>query len=178
MTRPSIVQTLFQVAEAWEKRSTCPRGRAGCVVATTRGEVLSQGYNGAPRGVAHCVEDGCVIEPGVCPKCSGSGIIYSDERAFAIDCPRCGGSRVLGGHCIRSVHAEMNAIIWAARRGAGLEGSTLVSTVRPCIRCSMAIIQAGIETIWYDRAYQSDDETTAFRLLSEAGVSIKHRELA
>lgn len=142
--RCTIIESLFTIAEVWEARSTCLRGHAGAVIATPNGGVLSQGYNGAPRGVQHCTEGGCIIDQ---------------------------------DHCVRSIHAEMNAIIWAAYRGIGLggEGNILVSTVRPCIRCTMAAINAGITQIYYDRPYSSDDEEEVFRIAEEAGMTIFQR---
>lgn len=140
--RPTMIETLFDIAQAWERRSTCLRGTAGAVIATHSGGVLSQGYNGAPRGISHCTDVGCILD---------------------------------GNHCVRSVHAEMNAIIWAAQAGIALRGGMLVSTMRPCIRCAIAIIQAGISRVYYDYAYDSDDMTTALLLFEEAGVDVYRR---
>lgn len=146
-SRPSLIETLVETATAWERRSTCLRGKAGCVIVTDQGGVLSQGYNGAPHGLAHCTEVGCLLE-------------WTNLGS-------------LGGHCVRSVHAEMNAIIWAARMGIRLEGSTLVSTVRPCLRCTTALIQAGVKKVIYVRDYPSDDYTNAVGLLESAGVTME-----
>lgn len=142
VTRPTIHDTLFTVAEAWALRSTCLRGSAGCVITTPSGGVLSQGYNGAPRGLPHCTEAGCLIE---------------------------------NDHCIRTVHAEMNAIIWAANQGIALDGGVLYSTVRPCIRCAVAVVQAGISCVYYDQPYGSDDVDAVRKLFFDAKVWFIHR---
>lgn len=177
-SRPSLIDTLVETATAWEKRSTCLRGKAGCVIVTDQGGVLSQGYNGAPHGLAHCTDVGCLPDPaGICPDCDKGviwhlvGIGITAERQ-GWKCRTCDGKGVLT-RCVRSVHAEMNAIIWAARMGIKLEGATLVSTVRPCLRCTTALIQAGVTKVIYVRDYPSDDYANAVGLLESAGVTVE-----
>ena len=142
MERPSISETMFELAYAWRKRSTCLRGQVGCVAASPDGRVLASGYNGAPHGMAHCLDVGCLME---------------------------------AGHCIRSLHAEMNLIITAGRFGVSLVGAIVYTTTRPCLRCTVALIQAGVKGVVYDQPYHTDDPALAMELLSSAGITVIER---
>lgn len=139
-SRPSYDNTLMAMAQIISERATCLKGSAGCVIVDPEGTILSLGYNGAPRGLPHCIDVGCLIE----------------DR-----------------HCIRTIHAEMNAIISAARSGASLRGSRIVTTTRPCIRCLTALIQAGIQEIVYDELYESDDFEMARYIADQASVTLR-----
>lgn len=63
------------------------------------------------------------------------------------------GCTVVNGHCIRSVHAELNGILNATRAGQTLRDATAYVTTMPCLRCLMAMRNAGIDTIWYEQKY-------------------------
>jgi dCMP deaminase len=71
--------------------------------------------------------------------------------------------------CDRTIHAEMNAILFAARHGIPTEGTTLYTTHQPCIDCAKAIINAGIKTVYYEFPYRL---TNGLRLLEDAGIEI------
>lgn len=86
------------------------------------------------------------------PHCSDAGHILRD------------------GHCVRTVHAECNAIVQAARSGVGLDGSTIYVTAAPCIGCFKMIANAGILRVIYDEAYRLDDQVVAFA--AESGVEL------
>ena len=96
--RPTMDMTLLATAFVMARRGTCSRAQVGCVVALD-GRILSTGYNGTPRGMAHC------------------------EHADAEP-------------CATSVHAEANAVAFAARHGVGLDGSVLYTTLSPCVVCA------------------------------------------
>ena len=145
--RPSHPETMMAMARTLARRSTCLRGKVGCVVTTPDGFVLSTGYNGAPKGLPHCDQVGaCLLQ---------------------------------GGHCVRSVHAEMNAIITAAREGVSLNGGFVYTTTRPCYRCAVAIIQAGLTYVVFESPYHGDDHVTVIDLLHKAGIRVwTHQENA
>lgn len=127
----------MRLAGVWAERSTCFRGSVGCVFIDDSGYVLSSGYNGAPRGLPHCTQVGCLE---------------------------------YDGHCVRSVHAEMNAIVFAARQGVSLVGSRVFTTTRPCIRCTVMLIQVGVkEIIWRDE-YLTESSVSANQWLGQAGI--------
>ena len=127
----------MEVARTVATRATCPRASVGAVLVREH-RILTTGYNGAPRGVAHCSEIGC---------------------------------EMIGGHCVRSTHAEANAVVQGALYGVGLDGATAYCTHQPCVNCAKLLISAGIVRIVYASAYA---DTFAQSLLAEAGVALAH----
>lgn len=86
------------------------------------------------------------------------------------------GCLIDGNHCVRTIHAELNAILLAARHGVPLVGSTAYITTRPCIRCLNALIQSGVSSIFYLQPYPSDDFKEASALAKIAGVHLAQRK--
>jgi dCMP deaminase len=139
--RPSWDEYFMELAEVVAKRSTCLRRNVGAVVVKDK-RVLATGYNGAPSGLAHCTETGCLRE-----KLS----IPSGERV----------------EMCRGLHAEQNALVQAARYGIALEGAVLYCTNQPCITCAKMLINAGIAKVVYRNPYP---DQLARDLLSESKV--------
>jgi dCMP deaminase len=126
--RPSVTETMMTLAGVMSERSTCPSATVGAVIA--QGDsVIAIGYNGAPRGMAHCSDVGCVVIP-----------------AQDYDIETFPPTRVRTREYSRHVHAEVNAILQCARDGRSTE-ATLYATMFPCLDCAKAIIQAGIRTV-------------------------------
>lgn len=131
-------QTIMEIAAVVAHRATCPRASVGAVL--VRDTVpISWGYNGAARSSPHCRDVGCDIQ-----------VVDGRES------------------CQRAVHAEMNAIINAARQGASTVGCTLVCTHAPCRRCADAIIQSGISRVVYGVDYGQD----AIARLTAKGIEV------
>ena len=147
-TRPSWESYFMELALIAAKRSTCLRRQMGAVMVRDR-RVLSTGYNGPPRGLAHCSETGCLREQMGIP---------SGERA----------------ELCRAVHAEQNAIVQACQAGVSLEGAELFVTHFPCVVCAKMLINAGIKKITYTQAYP--DELSA-QMLGEAGMELTLMQL-
>ena len=133
--RPGWDEYFMQIARTVATRATCPRASVGAVFVRDH-RILTTGYNGAPRHVAHCSEAGC---------------------------------RMVNGHCVRSTHAEANAIVQGALHGISLDGATAYTTHQPCVGCSKLLISAGVVRIVYDLPYPDED---AEALLGEAGVAV------
>lgn len=125
--RPSWDEYFLSIAETVASRSTCLRRKVGAVVVRER-HIVSTGYNGAPQGVPHCSELGCLRQKLNIP---------SGERH-----EMCRGS-----------HAEINAIVQAAAVGSSTRGAELYCTTEPCSFCTKAIINAGIFRIVYLHPY-------------------------
>lgn len=141
MTRPTMDETLLAVAFVMAQRGTCPRAQVGCVVALD-GRVLATGYNGAPRGMAHCVHlDG----------------VPSSQRPADAEV------------CQTSVHAEANAVAFAARNGVSLDGSTVFTTLSPCIPCAQLLINVGAQRVVCAALYRNTD---GVELLLRAGIVV------
>lgn len=133
--RPGWDEYFMEVARTVASRATCPRASVGAVL--VRGHrILTTGYNGAPRGVAHCSEIGC---------------------------------EMVSGHCVRSTHAEANAVVQGALHGVSLEGATAYCTHQPCVNCAKLLISAGIVRIVYSDAYV---DPFSQQMLAEAGVAL------
>lgn len=79
------------------------------------------------------------------------------------------------GHCIATMHAEMNCISYAAREGISLEGASIYCTHFPCLNCTKLIIQSGIDEVIYYRSYRVDEYAT--ELLKINGVHVRQYEL-
>ncbi|CAM3113760.1 ComE operon protein 2 [Filibacter tadaridae] len=82
------------------------------------------------------------------------------------------GCYVVGGHCVRTIHAEMNALLQCSKYGIPVGESTLYVTHFPCLQCSKAIIQAGIRHVIYAKDYKNDDY--AIRLFEQSGITLQH----
>ena len=133
----------MRMTELIATRSTCLRRKVGALLVRDR-RILATGYNGAPHGIRHCAETGCLREALHVP---------SGERH----------------ELCRGVHAEQNAIIQAAIFGVSTRGSTLYCTTKPCIICTKMLINAGIERFVVAEMYNDElaDEFT-----KEAGIVV------
>ena len=144
--RPSWDEYFLKLADTVASRATCDRGRRGCVIVKDK-HILVTGYVGSPRGLAHCDDVGHLMKK----------VIHED------------GS--ITQHCMRTVHAEQNAITQAARRGIALDGSTVYCRMTPCRTCAMLIINCGIERVVCERKYHAGAESEA--MFTEAGVKLE-----
>jgi dCMP deaminase len=145
--RPSWDEYFMEVASSIAKRATCDRGRSGCVIARDH-QILATGYVGAPAGLPHCDEAGHEMRK----------VVRED------------GS--ISQHCVRTVHAEQNAICQAAKRGVPIDGATLYCRMTPCRTCAMMIINCGIERVVAERRYHAGAESEA--MFREAGVLLEY----
>lgn len=126
----------MQIASLVATRATCPRRSVGAVIVKDR-RILATGYNGAPAGLPHCPPNG-----------------------HSQDWPR---GCLMAGHCIRSLHAEQNALLQAAKIGVPCDGSTMYVTCQPCNTCAKMIINAGIERVIYEGDYPDKFSLELFR---------------
>lgn len=145
--RPSWDEYFMEVAAAIAKRATCDRGRSGCVIERNN-QILATGYVGAPAGLPHCDEGGHQLRK----------VLHED------------GS--ISQHCVRTVHAEQNAICQAAKRGVAIEGATLYCRMTPCRACAMMIINCGIVRVVAERRYHDGAESE--EMFRRAGVSLEY----
>jgi len=134
----------MEIARMVSRRSTCLRRKVGAVLVKEK-RILATGYNGAPSGMKHCEEVGCLRETSSVP---------SGQRH----------------ELCRGLHAEQNAIIQAAFHGISIRGATLYCTNKPCVICTKMLINAGIKEIIYEQGY---DDPLADEMLKEAGIRIR-----
>jgi dCMP deaminase len=141
--RPSWETYFMDITFLVAKRSTCLRRAVGAVIIKDK-RILSTGYNGAPAGITHCIDVGCLRE--------------KLNVASGANHELC-----------RGIHAEQNAIIQAALHGVSIKGSTLFCTNLPCSICAKMIINAGIQKIWYHSGYA---DTMSGEMLEAAGIEV------
>src|SRR5690554_2441360 len=127
MTRPSWERYFMEIAELVSSRTTCLRRQVDAVLVRDK-HIIATGYNGAPRGITHCMEAGCLREK--------LGIPSGERHEMC-----------------RGTHAEQNAIIQAALHGVSTAGSTLYCTHQPCILCAKMLINAGVERVVFQGNY-------------------------
>jgi dCMP deaminase len=131
------------------KRATCDRGKSGCVIVRDR-QILVSGYVGSPKGLPHCDDEGHLFKK----------VIHDDGT--------------ITNHCMRTVHAEQNAICQAAKLGISLNEATLYSKMTPCRTCAMLIINCGISRVVCEKKYHAGSESEEmFRM---AGVNLEFFE--
>jgi dCMP deaminase len=148
MSRPSWPEYFMSIAQLVATRSTCLRRSVGAVLVKDK-RILATGYNGAPTGIRHCIETGCLRER--------LGVKPGERHELC-----------------RGLHAEQNVIIQAAYYGIMTRGTTLYSTHKPCIICSKMIINAGIEKIIYLEGYP---DALADEMLAEANIEVERLAL-
>lgn len=150
--RPTWDDYFMEVADAIAKRATCSRGRSGCVIARDR-QILVTGYVGSPPGFAHCDDVGHEFKK----------VMHEDGTVTQ--------------HCVRTIHAEQNAICQAAALGIALARATLYCRMTPCRACAMLIIACGIVRVVCERKYHAGSDSEA--LFAQAGIEVvfKHDEV-
>ncbi|MCL2167980.1 MAG: cytidine/deoxycytidylate deaminase family protein [Lentimicrobiaceae bacterium] len=144
--RPSWDEYFMEIANTVSKRATCNRGRSGCVIVKER-QILVSGYVGSPVGLPHCDEVGHQMKK----------MLHEDGN--------------ISEHCVRTVHAEQNAICQAAKRGIALEGSTLYCRMTPCRVCAMLIINCGIKRVVCEKKYHAGAESE--EMFAKASVKLE-----
>ena len=147
-SRPSWGTYFMNITNLVAERSTCTRRAVGAVLVKDK-RILSTGYNGAPTGLKHCRDVGCLREQlGV-----ESGKMHE---------------------LCRGIHAEQNAIIQAAYHGVSVKGAVIYCTNQPCSICAKMIINAGIKRIYYQSGYA---DSLSKDLLAEAQVEVIHYDI-
>ena len=134
-------QEMFkEMLQAVEKRSTCLRSKVAAIIEKD-GRVISIGYNGPASGFPECLPP--------------------TENHLSCEC--------MGPSCTRSIHAETNAVAFAAKAGISIEGATLYCSMSPCINCAKLIINSGIKKVVYLEKYR---DLEGVRLLKRAKIEV------
>lgn len=141
--RPSWDDYFMSILDTVKERSTCIRRKVGAIIVKDK-RIIATGYNGAPSGLKHCYEIGCLREKLNIP--SGQN-----------------------HELCRGIHAEQNAIIQAAMYGVSINESTIYVTHNPCVQCAKMIINAGIKRVVFCGEYP---DKLSKELLEEAGIKL------
>ena len=147
--RPSWHQYFMTITRQVAERSTCLRAKVGAVIVRDR-NIVATGYNGAPAGLPHCTDVGCLVYSSRTP--SGE----NEEN------------------CFRTIHAEINAIAQAAKNGASIRDADIYITHTPCIHCMKVLLNTGIRAIYYEREYKLH---TLDEMLKHTNVTLQRVDL-
>jgi dCMP deaminase len=150
--RPSWDDYFLSVADAIALRGTCNRGRSGAVIVKDN-QVLAAGYVASPRGFPHCDDVGHQIKK----------TTHEDGSVTQ--------------HCVRTVHAEQNAIIQAARNGVSTVGSTVFVKMTPCRVCAMLLINSGVNKIVCAKKYHTGEESEKMFKKAKIKIVFKNKEI-
>ena len=148
MDRISWNEYYMRIAQLVAERSTCLRRKVGAIAVKEK-RILATGYNGAPAGLPHCLDIGCLREQLKIP---------SGRRH----------------ELCRGLHAEQNVIIQAAVHGVSIAGATIYCTTQPCLICTKMLINCGITAIYFAEGYPDD---LAQEMLQEAGIKFERLNL-
>ncbi len=143
--RPSWDEYFVGIMKAIGKRATCNRGKSGCVIVRHK-HILVTGYVGAPVGLPHCDEVGHQMKT----------VVHGDGSASQ--------------HCMRTAHAEQNAICQAAKLGVSLNEATVYCKMTPCSTCAKMIINSGIKRVVAEKDYHAGGETK--EMFKQAGIEL------
>ncbi len=143
--RPDWEEYFLHIMDTVAMRANCDRGRAAAVIVQNK-RIIATGYVGAPAGLPTCDEVGHLMK------------VAYDER---------GGQHQ---HCVRTTHAEMNAIAQAAKHGTRIDGATIYIRMTPCLDCTKLLVNAGIRRVVCRKRYHADHDSV--RILAEAGVEL------
>jgi dCMP deaminase len=145
--RPSWDEYFLGLLEPLGRRGSCDRGRAGALIVSTGHTIIATGYAGAPPGLPHCDEVGHMMNT----------VIHEDGTQSQ--------------HCVRTLHAEENAILQCAKDGVRIEGATMYCKMVPCYNCAMRILRVGIKRLVAQKRYHAD--VKSMELFKEAGIEVE-----
>lgn len=132
--RQSWDEYFLTITDVVGSRGTCDRGRSGSVIVKNK-RILATGYVGSPVGLPHCDEVGHDMHT-----------VKQEDGTES-------------RHCLRTAHAELNAIANAARVGVAIEGATLYCKMTPCYTCAKTIINSGIKKVVAMKDYHAGQKT-------------------
>jgi len=162
MNRISKDEYYRAVVDAVALLGSCDRGRAGAII-VKQGRIIATGYVGSPAGATHCDEVGHELEKHFEQRIENGVPIFGDN--------------FITEHCVKTLHAELNAILQAARYGPSVEGAILYCSMFPCYACSKAIVNVGIVEVKATYDYQCSERSK--QLFSELGIkwSLLHEKV-
>lgn len=151
-TRPSWDDYFIEISKTVASRATCDRGRSGCVIVRDK-QILVTGYVGAATGLPHCDDAGHQMKT----------VVHEDGHSSQ--------------HCVRTVHAEQNAITQAAKLGISVNQSTLYCKMTPCRTCAMLIINCGIKRVVCEKKYHAGGESEELFIIAGIELVFQNNEV-
>jgi dCMP deaminase len=157
-SRPSWDEYFMAMLSTIRLRATCDRGKSAALIVDEDRQIVSSGYVGSPPGMPHCDALGHLFEY--------RSDAPADEQANS--------SR----HCVRTIHAEMNAIAQAAKRGVSTKNCTLYTHMEPCWECAKLIVQSGIQRVVAQHRYQRAERTRELFKNNDVQLDVLEDELS
>lgn len=148
ISRPSWDDYFTDIMRAVSTRGTCDRGHAACVFVKDK-QILVTGYAGSPKGFPHCDEVGHDLRK-----------LISEDGTIS-------------EHCVRTVHAEQNALCQAAKKGVALDGATVYVNMTPCRTCTMLLINSGVKRVFAERKYHAAKESE--KMFKKAKIKLDYK---
>ena len=145
--RPTWDEYFTAMCRTVRLRATCDRGRNGVVIVKGK-RILTTGYVGSPAGMPHCDDAGHIIKE----------TKHEDGR--------------ISKHCLRTTHAEINAITQAAKEGISIDEGIMYTLLEPCLHCAKAIINSGIKKVICEKKYH--EALDARDLFEKAGIEVQY----
>ena len=144
--RPKWDEYFLGLLEPLSRRGTCDRGRTAAIIVSPGHTIIATGYAGAPPGMPHCDEAGHMMNT----------VIHEDGTQSQ--------------HCVRTIHAEENAILQCAKDGVRIEGATIYMKMSPCYNCAMRILRVGIKRVVSQKKYHAGQKS--IDILEKGGVKV------
>jgi len=144
--RPTWDEYFLGLLEPLSRRATCDRGRCAAIITSSNHTILATGYAGSPPGQPHCDEVGHMMKTVI------------DEQGNQSQ------------HCVRTLHAEENAILQCAKDGIKIEGAAIYTKMTPCYNCAMKIVRVGIKRVVAQKRYHADG--MSMKLFKDASVEV------
>ena len=144
--RPSWDEYFLGLLDPLAKRATCDRGRSGSVIVSPNNTILTTGYVGSPPGQPHCDQVGHLMKT----------LTHEDGHQSQ--------------HCMRTLHAEENAILQAAKDGIKIEGGSIYTKMTPCYNCAMRIARVGLKRLVAQKRYHADGQS--MELFKNANIEV------
>ena len=154
-SKPSWDEYFLNMLNVVSTRATCDRGKSSAILVRNN-RIISTGYVGAPIGLPSCDEVGHQLVKITATEILSDTVLGESSQSI---------------HCIRTLHAEHNAILNCAKEGVSTIGSTVYCTMVPCRNCAMAIIQAGIIRVVAKHPYHKGDESIA--MFETVGIELE-----
>lgn len=145
MVRKSWDEYFLDVTDKVGERGTCDRGRSGSIIVIEK-RIVTTGYVGSPPGMPHCDDVGHLWME----------VIGEDGKKST--------------HCVRTIHAEENAILQAAEYGVSIKGGTVYCKMTPCFNCAKRIARVGIVRVVAMKRYHAD--SLSVELFKSAGIQL------
>ena len=159
--------TFIKIGHILAQESKCISKKVGVVIVKDD-RIISTGYNGSPKGQLNCCDK---FDPLIRPDVWGRPVLGENELVPHLS--KVGRDEHHQWSNTHEIHAELNAIVYAAKSGISIDGATMYCTLTPCANCAKVITQSGIKRIIYDQSYDKNQDDWD-KILQNAEIEVLH----